>query len=234
MNKETIKSNLKTSTTYLLVVVFVGGVVYWLWKNPIYNPVGPQAQTIQSDIEVRFKDATVRGRRAGIPYWTVFSKTVESERNSPMVYFKDKPTGEFYNLKDWSKETTSTTLNEANNQVTQPINGINPSNNTKPNDRLRTFTWNADIAKYNTDTEDLILEKNVNIVTDDKDSIKTDELQWNNFNQKAISNKRTTITGSKGYPIVKADKVEGDVKMDILNLKGNVEIETQLDENQEL
>lgn len=231
MNKETIaafRAFLKTASTYFLVVICVGGVVYWLWKNPIYNPVGPQAQTIQSDIEVRFRDATVRGRRAGIPYWTVYSKVVESERNSPMVYFKEKPNGEFYNLKDWAKNTPSTEQNNLQNPQ------VNPSNQPKPDDRLRTFTWNADLAKYNTETEDLILEKNVNIITDDKDSIKTDELKWNNFSQKATSNKRSVITGAKGYPIVKADNIEGDVKMDILNLKGHVEIETQLDQDQEL
>lgn len=227
MNKEKIKHYLRVAVTYFLVIACVGGVIYWLWKNPIYNPVGPQAQTVQSDIEVRFRDATVRGRRGGIPYWTVYSKVVESERNSPMVYFKDKPNGEFYNLKDWSKNTP---VPETQNNNLQ--NPVNPSG--KPDDRLRTFTWNADIAEYNTESEDLTLKKNVNIITDDKDSIKTDELRWNNYEQKARSSTRTVITGYKSYPIVKADNIEGDVKMDILNLKGNVEIETVLDEDQEL
>ena len=226
MNKEKIKTFLRTALTYFGVVVLVGGVVYWLWKNPIYNPVGPQAQTVKSDIEVRFKNATVRGRRGGIPYWTVYSKVVESERNSSMVYFKEKPNGEFYNLKDWSKNSPSTDINNnlQNNQPTQK----------NIDDRLRTFVWNADVAEFNTETEDLVLKNNVNITTDDKDSMKTDELKWSNFSQKAVSNKRSVITGSKGYPIVKSDNLEGDVKLDILNLKGNVEIETQLDEDQEL
>lgn len=226
MNKENIKNYIRVTLTYIAVIGCVGGVIYWLWRNPIYNPVGPQAQTIQSDIEVRFKDATLRGRRGGIPYWTVNSKLVESERNSPMVYFKDKPNGEFYNLKDWSKNSPTA---ENNNNLQNKLN-----NTSNKDERLRTFTWNADLAEYNTDTEDLLLKKNVSIITDDKDSIKTDELRWNNFEQKAKSGTRTTIVGHKGYPIVKADNIEGDVKMDILNLKGHVDIETVLDEEQEL
>ncbi|MFN8577011.1 MAG: LPS export ABC transporter periplasmic protein LptC [Candidatus Sericytochromatia bacterium] len=227
MNKERIKHFLRLTITYIAIIGCVGGVAYWLWKNPIYNPVGPQAQTVQSDIEVRFIDATLRGRKGGIPYWTVHSKLVESERNSPMVYFKNKPNGEFYNLKDWSKNSPSQEENKPGlqNQINNP---------SKPDDRLRTFTWNADLAEYNTDTEDLHLKDNVNIVTDDKDTIKTNELRWNNYDQKAKSNTRTTITGHKGYPIVKADNIEGDVKMDVLNLKGHVDIETVLDEDQKL
>jgi hypothetical protein len=120
-----------------------------------------------------------------------------------MVYFKDKPNGEFYNLKDWSKNSPNA---ENQNDLQNKVN-----NQSKPDERLRTFTWNADLAEYNTDTEDLILKKNVSIITDDKDSIKTDQLSWNNFEQKAKSNTRTTIVGNKGYPIVKSDNIEGDV-----------------------
>lgn len=229
MNKINIKHIIRITLSYIVVIGCVGGVIYWLWKNPIYNPVGPQVQNVQSDIEVRFRDATLRGRRGGIPYWTVNSKLVESERNSPMVVFKDKPNGEFYNLKDWSNNA-----NVAESTSQSQTNQTNINNNSKPDERLRTFTWTADLAEYNTDTEDLVLKNNVSILTDDKDSIKTNELNWNNFEQKAKSNTRTTIIGYKGHPVVKADNIEGDVKMDVLNLKGNVEIETILDEEQEL
>lgn len=229
MNKNNIKNILRLAVTYIAVIGCIGGVVYWLWKNPIYNPVGPQVQNVQSDIEVRFRDATLRGRRGGIPYWTVNSKLVESERNSPIILFKDKPKGEFYNLKDWANNNNTPENATDNQDPTKPNNTA-----SKPDERLRTFTWSADLAEYNTDTEDLVLKTNVDILTDDKDSIKTNELRWNNYEQKVRSNTRTVIKGFKGHPIVKADNIEGDVKMDILNLKGHVEIETVLDEDQEL
>ncbi len=234
MNKQQLKDYFKVFSGYLTVIVLVGGTGYWIWKNPIYNPAGPQSQDVKSDIEVRFLDAVVKGRRNGTAHWTAYSKIVESERNSSRVFFKDKPHGEFYNIKDWSKA-------DSNNEKTNPSpfpSGIpapispQPINNQP--DRLRTFTWDADTAEYNTETDDLILKKNVNIVTDDKDKIKTDELNWNNFSQKATSNTRTKITSAKGYPTVDADHVEGDVKLDLLNLKGHVEITTVLTDDQEL
>lgn len=238
MNKEKIKDFLKAFFTYLSVIAIVGGIGYWVWKNPIYNPVGPQSQEVRSDIEVRFIDAVVKGRKDGTPHWTVYSKVVESERNSPMVYFRNKPNGEFYNLKDWTKqidtdEKAPKTTVQNTFFAAPPAPGTSPT--PSPNEqKYRAFTWNADQAEYNTETEDLVLKNHVDIITDDKDKIKTDELRWNNNSKKAISDKRTNITASKGYPIIDADHVEGDVKLDVLDLKGHVEINTELSEDQQL
>jgi lipopolysaccharide export system protein LptC len=221
MNKDRIFDIIRLVLTYTVVIGSVAGVSFWLWRNPIYNPAGPRIQEAKSQIEVRFRNAVVKGRKNGTPYWTVFCKNVESARESSKVFFRDKPYGEFYNIKDWSKET-------GNNMIP-----VNPSP-SPPQERLRTFNWDSDEAEYDTETEDLTLRKNVKVVTDDKDIIKTDELQWKNSQQKAISNKRTTITGHEGHPIIKADSLEAETKMDVLNLKGNVEIITELTEDQKL
>jgi LPS export ABC transporter protein LptC len=221
MNKERIKDLIKLTIVYTMVIGSVGAVAYWLWKNPIYNPAGPQIQEAKSQIEVRFRNAIVKGRKNGTPYWTVYCKNVESARESSKVFFKEKPNGEFYNIKDWSKETESSP------------NMVNPSPSPSA-ERLRTFKWDSDEAEYDTETEDLTLKKNVVVVTDEKDTIKTDELQWKNADQKAVSHKRSNIVAHKGYPIINADNLEADVKSDILNLKGNVEIITELTEDQKL
>jgi len=239
VTRDKITDTVRTVLVYVFVIGGLGGGGYWLWRNPIYNPAGPQVQAAKSQIEVRFKDAVVKGRKQGTPYWTVYAKTVESERQSSKVFFKDKPNGEFYNLKDWSKNSEN---NSPQNVVTGPgVNVTNPAGNTPTStpatptaERLRTFIWNADEAEYDQETEDLTLRKNVSIVTDDKDTIKTDELLWKNSEEKAVSNKRTTITGKDGKPVIYADRLEADVKLDILNLKGNVEIITELTEDQQL
>lgn len=227
---EKVKAFLKIFLSYLVVVIMVGGTGYWLWNNPIYNPIGPKVQTPQSSIEVRFKDAVVRGRKNGIPYWTVYCKVVESERNSSIVYFRNKPTGEFYNLKDWSKKDVRKETPVSNTPPATPSTIPIPETNEK----LRTFSWSAETAEYNTDTEDLTLKKKVKLVTDAKDKIDTEELHWSSLQEKATSDKRTKIVAGKGYPIVFADNLEADAKLDVLNLKGNVEITTELSEEQQL
>ncbi|MFN8671839.1 MAG: LPS export ABC transporter periplasmic protein LptC [Candidatus Sericytochromatia bacterium] len=217
---ELIKSFFKILFTYgLFFVVFIG-LCFWLWKNPVYNPVGPRVQSMSSQVDVKFKDVIVRGRKNGIPYWTVKSKVVESEKGTNRIFFKDKPSGQFYNLKDWSKSD--------NNNTTE--SDLNKS----PTDRSRTFDWNSETAEYNMDNENLLLKNKVKILTDDKDKVETDELIWFHREEKVISNKRSKIISAKGTPEIKADKIEGNVKLDLLKLKGNVEITTDITEEQQM
>lgn len=221
MDREIVKGFIKSFIGYSIVISFTGFLIWWLWTNPIYNPAGPMVKYPVSSVEVKFTNTTVKGRKNGVPYWTVVSKIVESERNSPVIYFKNSPHGEFYNLKDWAK---SGSLSNSNN----------PNNTSVSNERLRTFVWDGEFAEYNTETEDLILKNNIKIVTDDKDIITTHELHWSGSEEKVRSPKRTKILSHKGYPVVSADTLEGDAKMDILHLKGNVDIETELSEEQQL
>jgi lipopolysaccharide export system protein LptA len=221
-----LKRLLQTIIIYTSIVCFVGGISYWLWKNPIYNPAGPQAQTVESKVEVRFKDSIVRGRKKGIPYWTVYANVVESERNSSKIIFKNKPKGSFYNLKDWSKDGFD--------KVEMTNNDLNSSSETNKETKLRTFYWEAKIAEYDTETEDLVLKDKVVMNTDENDILKTDELHWNNFLQKATTNKRTEIIASKGSPHIFSDKVQADMSSDMIDLSGNVDITTDLTEEQQL
>lgn len=219
-----LKRLLQTLIIYTSIVCFVGGISYWLWKNPIYNPAGPQAQTVESKVEVRFKESILRGRKKGIPYWTVYADVVESERNSSKIVFKNTPKGSFYNLKDWSKDGFDKV--EMNNNT--------DSSNLEKNQKLRTFYWSAKIAEYDTETEDLVLKDKVVMNTDENDILKTDELLWNNFLQKAITKKRTEIIASKGSPHIFADNVQADMTSDMIDLSGNVDITTDLTEEQQL
>lgn len=217
MNKFT--SVLKLVFIYGFFIFLIGGVSYWIWKNPIYNPAGAQVQKPVSDIEVRFSEVIVKGRKEGVPHWTLYCKNVDVERNSPFVFFKDRPKGEFYNLKDWSKKE-NTNPGEQNNDL---YSG-----------KLRSFKWEAERAEYNTDNEDLTLFKDVLMTTDEQDKIETQELYWNSLEEKASTPIRTKITAGKGFPLVETDKLNADIRFDILELKGNVEITTELSEEQEL
>lgn len=218
-----LKRLLKILIMYTSIISFIGGVSYWLWKNPIYNPAGPQAQTIESNIEVKFKNSIVRGRKKGIPYWTVYCDEVESERNSSRILFKNNPKGSFYNLKDWSKEG----FDKSDSNIDNPTSEVQQN-------RLRKFNWTSKLAEYDTETENLILRDKIVMSTDDNDILKTDELHWNNFLQKALTKKRTEIIASKGSPHILADNVEADMTSDIIDLNGNVDITTDLTEEQQL
>lgn len=214
---ERIKNFFKILFTYGLIVALFAVGIFWLFKNPIYNPIGPQMQPPVSQIDLKFKDVMVRGRKNGIAYWSLNAKTVESERGTSRVFFKDNPTGEFYNLKDWSKNL------ETDNTANSP-----------QKERNRTFTWSSESAECNIDTEDLVLKNKVRIKTDDNDTVETDELIWLNTQEKVISDKRTKILSSKGSPEINADHLEGNVKLDLLDLKGHVEIITDITEEQQL
>lgn len=214
---ERIKNFFKILFTYGLIVALFAVGIFWLFKNPIYNPIGPQMQPPVSQIDLKFKDVMVRGRKNGIAYWSLNAKTVESERGTSRVFFKDNPTGEFYNLKDWSKKL------ETDNTANSP-----------QKERNRTFTWSSESAECNIDTEDLVLKNKVRIKTDDNDTVETDELIWLNTQEKVISDKRTKILSSKGSPEINADHLEGNVKLDFLDLKGHVEIITDITEEQQL
>jgi LPS export ABC transporter protein LptC len=215
MKKDYLKLIIKNFLIYSISFLIIGSLVYWLWKNPIYNPVGPRIQTFQSNIEVRFKNAEVRGRKNGIPYWIAKSKLVESEKNSSIIYFKNNPEGIFFNLKDWNKSDFK--------------DGI-----VQENEELRQFSWKGKEAHYNTDTEDFSLIENVKIITDKKDIIETDELIWDNYEKTATSNKRTKITHHKGYPIISSNSVKANTKNDVIDFKGNVELITELSNDEQL
>jgi len=210
-----IKGFIKSIFIYGFFLLSIVGICFWLWKNPIYNPVGPRVQTPTSQIDIKFKDVIVKGRKDGVPHWILRSKNVESERGTSRVFFKDKPEGDFYNLKDWSKTDSQIETKESK-------------------DRSRSFSWKSESAECNMDTNDLTLRDKVKILTDDKDKIDSDEIVWLNQQEKVFSNKRTKIVSAKGSPEIKADKLEGDVKLDLLKLKGNVEISTELNEEQQL
>lgn len=215
MENNYLKSIIKSISLYLFSSFIVGILIYWFWKNPIYNPVGPKIQNFQSNIEVRFKNTEVRGRKKGIPYWIAKSKLVESEKNSPIIYFKKNPEGIFFNLRDWEKSDFK--------------DGV-----VGENEQLRQFNWKGKEAEYNTDTEDFSLKGQVEIITEKKDKIETEEIIWDNYEKTAVSNKKTKITSYKGYPIIISNSIKADTKNDIIDFKGNVELITKLSSDEQL
>lgn len=200
----------------LYILILMGLIVlgYWFIKSKPYNPAGVTPPVKKdAQVELRFKKVEIRGRKEGRAYWIIQSNEVDvSKPDQRFVYFKKKNRGSFYNLKDWSKPMDSTG---------SPTKDEETGDGTPP-ERLRTFTWKADYAEYDTSEENLTLRNNVRIVTDDKDIITTDVLRWLNKEEKVYCDSKTKIVDHKGTPVIVADKVIGDVKLDVLDLKGNV------------
>jgi len=193
---------------YILLLLCLLGLGYWFIQSKPYNPASVKLPVKKdANVELRLKKVEIRGRKEGKAYWIIQSDEVDvGKPEQRYVYLKKNPRGSFYNLKDWSK----------------PKDGTEEEN--APPERLRTFTWKSDYAEYDTEQENLTLRNHVKIVTDDKDTITTDILRWVSKEEKIYCDSKTKIVGHKGTPVIVADSVMGDVKLDVLNLKGNVMI----------
>ena len=188
---------------YVLLSLGLCVLGYWFFKTNPYNPasIAPPKKS-ESNIEVSLKKVKIIGRKDGIPFFTIVSDKVDiSKPDQRFIYFREKPGGSFYNLKNWDKPITD-----------------------EPPDRYRTFTWKAGYAEFDNVAENLTLRDKIKIVTDDKDVLTTDILRWVNNEDKIYCDSKTKIVGHKGTPIIIADQLTGDIKLDVLNLKGNVSI----------
>lgn len=207
--------------TYLLLSILIGFSLYWFFftqKN--LSSEDKTKKEPDKNIELRFSNIEIRGRKEGVALWTIKADKVDVNRTEEgkeqKVFFKKNPHGSFYNIKDWS-------LTEE-----EKSSGDVP-------ERLRTFDWKANYAEYDEEEKVLLLKNKVYIETDDKDRIYTNHLLWESKEEKITCNSRTTIIGHRnGLPVIQADRIQGDIKMNIIDLEGNVRIKTDISEDQEL
>jgi len=196
INFDTVKSVLKAIFLYSLGFLVLCALVYWFWKHPLYNPVGVEV-TAPTDIkiEIVFKNVQLKARKNGLKSWFSDCKRVEVEKGTSMVYFKDKPRGEFYGLSD---------------------------NNSKVGG---SYKWLSDLVEYNTDTDNFTFKGNVNITTDKKDVIETDELNWDNQEQIIKTEKKVKIVGKD--KTISSDNFSARIRENLYELKGNVSVVTK-------
>jgi LPS export ABC transporter protein LptC len=208
-----LKGWLKPWPIYLLAIAVVGGTVYFTRAQRaagVADPVLPASVQLQQNIEIQFSDVIMQGRQKGVQRWTITSPKVSLSKDSRFTYFEPKPKGEFYNLKDW-----------------------NQAEGAPPSDKNRSLTWTADKAQFDSFTEDLMIEGNAVIVTDTKDTIRTEKVEYKS-RAKAVSMpkpvKIETTTGTK----IKADSLEANTDAEVFELKGHVDLVTSVNDEEKL
>lgn len=197
----------------LLGLATLGGMIFGFWQLSAKNPaaIPPPAPTDES-ISLRFDNVELHGRKQGTPFFTIYADRVEVTRDQRYVKFlkgKNKPHGEFYNLKDWEPD-------------------IDPRKG--PSSLTRAVRWEAENAEYDYQTQSLKMQKNVEIVTDAGDVIKTDEMVWSRNDETLSSSTRSTID-SHDKNHLESDKLKVETRQKNIYLEGRVFIDMDLGEN---
>lgn len=197
--------------TPVLLTVCVGWVGWYFWSRRAHNPVAvAQPPKPDQEIELRFHDVELRGRKNGVGHWTIHAKNVDVSRDQRYAYLKDHPEGTFYNIKDW-----------------------NPSQSDAPA-KSRSFDWSGKEAEYDSITNNLQIKGNVVIRTDAKEELKSERVNFFSDADKVEVPGKVTIVGDKGKPKIAADKLDADLKLEVLSLQGHVKIDTVVGENQQI
>ena len=194
----------------LLVVVGVAGMGYWFYTHRAHNPVAvlPVPPKPDSEIELRFHNVELRGRKNGQAHWIIKSKQVDVSRDQRYAYLKQRPEGSFFNIKDWNPKAGE--------------------------EKSRSFDWQGNTAEYDTVTNNLTIKGNTVIRTDAKEELRTEEVHYLAENEKVDIPGKVTVIGEKGHPKIQADKLDADLKLEVLGLHGHVRIDTLVGDNQQI
>ncbi len=200
----------------VMVLMIIGVSGYGLWKMSARNPAAIEPPVEEQDqVELRFYDVELRGRKEGTPFFVIFADEVEVTRDNRYVNFKEganKPHGEFFNLKDWEKDLGNPDSSE---------------------DTRRNIVWEARKATYDRNQQDLRMEENVEVITDTKDIILTDELLWRKQDESLSSQTRSKVRTHKGAYMT-ADTMDVKTKDKEMYLEGRVYIEMPIKDEQQL
>lgn len=198
-------------------VLLILALGFGFWKLSPSNPAAIEPpQRPDEQIELRFFDVELRGRKQGTPFFTILADEAEVSRDQRFVTFlkkKQKPHGEFFNLKDWEKE-----------EGDQPSEGP---------PKRRALRWEADQASYDFTMQKLTMQKDVRIVTDLDDLILTDEMIWSKQKETLESSTRSKIT-THHDSYMESDKLKVETKDKTLYLDGKVFIEMKLGKDQRI
>lgn len=198
---------------YILAIAVVGGTVYFTRAQReagVADPFLPASVQLKENIEIQFSDVIMQGRQKGVQRWTITSPKVSLSKDSRFTYFEPKPKGEFYNLKDW-----------------------NQAEGAPPSEKNRSLTWTADKAQFDSFTEDLMIEGNAVIVTDTKDTIHTEKVEYKSRAKTVAMPKPVKITTPTGTKIT-ADSLDANTDAEIFELKGHVDLVTSVNDEDKL
>ena len=207
-----LKPWLKPWPVYLLAIAVVAGTVVITRQNREAgqaDPILPPSVQLEQNIEIQFGQVIMQGRQKGVQRWVIESDKVALSKDGRYTYFEPDPKGKFFNLKDWSAEEG------------------------QPSDKNRSMTWTAKKAQFDSFTEDLKIVGNAVFTTDSDDVIKTEEVEYKSRTKMVTMPQPVDIKMKDGSTIT-ADALEANSDAEVLELKGNVDFITNVDDEEKL
>lgn len=227
----------------LIAVAATAYTLHEKQKGKVNNPFLPQTTKMEPQIELQFKGVVLQGRQKGVKRWNIWSSDVEISQDQQFVYFKNRPRGSFFNLKDWTATDSPTPMPpppmmppalpasvSATGGLPIPVAPPVPTPSPTPNyykGKLRTANWVADRATYDTYGEFLRLEDHAKLVTDDKDELKSDQIEYRSRQNMVAITKPLHFSNKKKLKIT-SDGATVDIKFEVLDLKGRVAVDSPL------
>lgn len=210
-----LKTWLRPWPVYVLAIAVTAGTFYMVRTREAgtADPVLPATISLEQNIEIQFQDVIMQGRQKGVQRWVIDSPKVALSRDGRYTYFEPNPKGKFFNLKDWEAD-------EAASGASDP-------------ERMRSMDWTADKAQFDSFTEDLEIEGNAVITTDEKDVIKTERVEYKARQKEVIMPKPVDIKTNDGTTIT-ADGLTANTDAEVFELKGNVDLVTTANEEDSL
>lgn len=192
-----------------IVVLVTAYVTRTRQQAGLADPLLPAAIQLEQNIEVKFTEVSMQGRQKGVQRWIIEAPTVTLSRDGRYTQFEPNPKGRFLNLKDWR------------------------SNEATPTTKVRSLDWTSKRAQYDSFSEDLEMDGNVVLHTDDKDVIKTEKLLYKARTKKVLMPKKVDIKMVDGTE-ARADSLEANSDAEVFELKGNVDFRAKAQDEEKL
>lgn len=192
-----------------LLVVVIAGSVYVLRRKEIpHSTMIPSNElALAPSVDLRFTNVQMQGREKGTLHWTIEAPTVEVSNDQRMVTFEGHPRGKFFNLKDWSSKP-------------------------KAQQKNRTVDWTADSAIYDSDYKQMTIMGHDRFVTDDGDKVTTKTVIYQENQHLVQIPTPMQLHSHDGKLAILADEATADTQLEVIELAGNVRIDSKVGANQ--
>ncbi len=200
MLKAVLANLKKTWPVYIVLFLVVGFGTWYLRRMPeVKNSVLPQTMVkMEPHIELQFQEVTMQGREKGTVRWRISAQQVSASQNQQYIYFEKEPKGTFYNLKNWDAKEGE------------------PSQN-------KSLNWTANRAEYDSLMEEMTITGSASFVTEDQDTIKTEEVRYKAKLHQVVMPKPIELR-TKDQLVLRSQEASADTEMESVQLKGNVEL----------
>lgn len=189
----------------LPVIAIIGGLAYASVQVGKARRAGgqqsdalfPAPVKLEEDIEVRFEDVRMAGRERGLDRWDLEGPRVRLSKDGRFTFFDEKPHGNFYHLKDWQAKQD------------------------QPATRTRSLVWRGDQARYDAFDEVLLINGHAHVVTDGKDTIETERMEYSQRTKQIEMPKPVKIAMADGTKVT-CDAMTANTEGEVFEFKGKV------------